>query len=201
LNNNCKILIIEPSVIILEGISELIKSIDVNVNITCIYSLNNSFKLNLDEPFRIILINPVIFNNSINNFNKFSVRFKGMNRLGLISTYYNRNLCSDFIDYVYLNDDKETILNTITKYLKSKPENNIATDNSLSKREKSVLKLLANGKSHKEIAEELFISIHTVVTHRKNISSKLGIKSTAALAIYAAVNNIIDLNDPIDSFK
>jgi DNA-binding NarL/FixJ family response regulator len=201
LKNNYKILIIEPSIIVLIGISEFIKSIDASVNITCASSLNNSFKLNLDESFRIVLINPVVFNNSKNNLNKFSAHFNGTNQLGLISSYYDRNLCSNFVDYVYLNDDKETIKTTITTYLKSKPEKNIAFDNSLSEREKDVLKLLAKGKSHKEIAERLFISIHTVVTHRKNISRKLGVKSTAALVIYAVANNIIDLNNSKNSFK
>lgn len=198
---NNKILIIEPSVIVQEGVTILIKSIDTGLDITCVDSLNNSLKLNSDEHFHIILVNPVILSNYKNALNKFFSHFNNINLLGLISTYHNRNLCSNFVDYVYLNDDKETIINTITKYIKRKPGNNISSDNFLSEREKGVLRLLANGKSHKEIAEELFISIHTVVTHRKNISSKLGIKSTAALVIYAAANNIIDLNDSLKSIK
>lgn len=199
MENNSKILIIEPSIIVLEGISKLIESIDAKIITTCIDSLNDSFKLSLDEPFRIVLVNPVLFNNNRTNLNKFSTHFKALNQLGLISTYYDRSLCSAFSDYIYLNDDKETIANTITKFLKSKSGNNLSSDNSLSEREIDVLKLLANGKSHKEIAEELFISIHTVVTHRKNISSKLSIKSTAALVIYAVANNFIDLNDSLKS--
>lgn len=63
------------------------------------------------------------------------------------------------------------------------------------------MKLLAIGKSNKEIADELYISIHTVVTHRKNITNKLGIKSAAAMAIYAVANNIIDLNDSLNLIK
>jgi DNA-binding CsgD family transcriptional regulator len=96
-----------------------------------------------------------------------------------------------------LSDDKEAIINTISRYLKPQLDNNLSSDSILSERETEVLKLLANGKSHKEIADNLFISIHTVVTHRKNISTKLGIKSTAALVIYAVANNIINLNDSL----
>ena len=45
--------------------------------------------------------------------------------------------------------------------------------------------------SNKEIADDLFISINTVVTHRKNIAKKINIHSSAALVLYAIMNNII----------
>ena len=201
MKKNYKILIIEPSVIVQEGVSGLIKSIDIDLNIMSVDSLNNSLKLNPDKPFHIILVNPAIFNNCKNALNKFSSHFNGINLIGLISTYYDRNLCSGFVDCIYLNDDKKTIANIITKYLTLKNETKITHNNTLSERETDVLKLLVSGKLNKEIAEELFISIHTVVTHRKNISSKLGVKSTAAMAIYAVANNIIDLNDSLKSIK
>ena len=54
---------------------------------------------------------------------------------------------------------------------------------------------VALGKSNKEIAEMLFISVHTVTTHRKNISAKLGIHSPAGLTIYAILHNIVDINE------
>lgn len=201
MKTNYKILIIEPSVIVQKGVSELIKSIDIGLNITKADSINNSLKLNIDESFHIILVNPVIFNNCENELNKFSARFNGINLIGLISTYYDRSLCSHFVDCIYLNDDKKTIVNTITKYLILKNKTKITPDNTLSEREIDVLKLLVKGKSNKQIAEELYISIHTVVTHRKNITNKLGIKSTAAMAIYAVAKNIIDLNDSLKSVK
>ena len=56
---------------------------------------------------------------------------------------------------------------------------------SLSIREKEVLKLIAKGKSNKEIAETLFISVRTVESHRANIMAKLHLKSTAELVKYA----------------
>ena len=43
----------------------------------------------------------------------------------------------------------------------------------------------------KEIAEQLNISIHTVISHRKNITKKTGIKSVAGLAVYAMLNNLM----------
>ena len=64
----------------------------------------------------------------------------------------------------------------------------------LTSREVEVVKLVAFGKTNKEIAEELFISFHTVISHRKNITEKLGIKSISGLTVYAILNGLIDAN-------
>lgn len=64
----------------------------------------------------------------------------------------------------------------------------------LSDRERDVLVQIVKGLSNKEIADVLCISTHTVITHRKNISRKLNIHSTAGLTIYAIVNKMVDLN-------
>lgn len=65
----------------------------------------------------------------------------------------------------------------------------------LSPREKSILKCVALGLTNKEIAEKEFISTHTVISHRKNITRKLGIKTVSGLTVYAIINNIIQMND------
>ena len=65
----------------------------------------------------------------------------------------------------------------------------------ISEREKDIIRCVACGKSTKEIAEELFISPHTVATHRRNINAKLGIHSSAGLTIYAIIHNIIDAKE------
>ena len=61
----------------------------------------------------------------------------------------------------------------------------------LSSREIEVLRLIAEGKINKEIADKLCISVNTVITHRKNISSKLNIKSAQGLSLYALMNGLI----------
>lgn len=65
----------------------------------------------------------------------------------------------------------------------------------LSNREKDIIVCITKGMSAKEIAEKLFLSIHTVNTHRRNISAKLQIHSTAGLIIYAIANKLISLED------
>lgn len=62
-------------------------------------------------------------------------------------------------------------------------------------REKEIICCVARGLTNKEIADELCLSIHTVTTYRRNISSKLQIHSTAGLTIFAILHNLIDLNE------
>lgn len=64
----------------------------------------------------------------------------------------------------------------------------------LSDREKDVVVALVQGMTNKEIADHLFISINTVITHRRNIARKLQIHSPAGLTIYAIVNNLVDIS-------
>jgi DNA-binding NarL/FixJ family response regulator len=61
----------------------------------------------------------------------------------------------------------------------------------LSKREEEVLALIASGKSLRETADELFISVKTVETHKQHIQDKLGLKNTAQLVKYAIDNKLI----------
>ena len=65
----------------------------------------------------------------------------------------------------------------------------------LTRRETDVLVLVAKGLMSKEIAERLHISVHTVISHRKNITRKTNIKSVAGLALYALMNNLMEEGD------
>ncbi len=65
----------------------------------------------------------------------------------------------------------------------------------LSQREKEVIACVVRGMTNKAIADELFISLHTVLTHRRNIARKLQIHSPAGLTIYAIVNKLVEIED------
>ncbi len=64
----------------------------------------------------------------------------------------------------------------------------------LSDREIEVMSLIVQGYINKEIADQLNISLSTVITHRKNIMDKLGMKSVSALTIYAVMHGYVDIN-------
>lgn len=99
---------------------------------------------------------------------------------------------SYFDDIIYIHDNTDTIIQKINIYISKVSDTK--SDNQLSAREIEVLTMVAKGCSNKLIAELLFISIHTVITHRKNITSKLGIKSISGLTLYAALNNMVDFH-------
>jgi len=65
-------------------------------------------------------------------------------------------------------------------------------ENTVTSRERDVVRLLAGGNSNKEVANRLGISIRTAETHRATLMRKLGLESLAALVRYAIRNNIID---------
>lgn len=65
----------------------------------------------------------------------------------------------------------------------------------ISGREIEIIKLVAEGLSNKEIADKLFLSIHTIATHRKNIMSKLDVNNSAGLVMYAIEKKLIPSNN------
>lgn len=92
---------------------------------------------------------------------------------------------------IRLNTSGADIISRVNKELTPNEEKKKSLTE-LSEREIDVLRLVALGHANKDIAEKLFISIHTVITHRKHITDKLGIKSISGLTVYAILNKLID---------
>ncbi|MBA3900747.1 MAG: response regulator transcription factor [Bacteroidetes bacterium] len=95
------------------------------------------------------------------------------------------------------------VLNVIVKEHEELPEvveqnfpafNNSCDGINISLREEEIIRLIADGFSNKEIADKLFLSPHTVNTHRKNIMGKLGVNNTAGIVIFAIKKEIISPN-------
>jgi DNA-binding CsgD family transcriptional regulator len=85
----------------------------------------------------------------------------------------------------------EELLRTLHETLDRAAEPGYNESHELSERERDVLVLVARGYTNKEIASELNISPHTVISHRKNIVHKTGIRSVAGLTVYAVLNKLI----------
>ena len=96
---------------------------------------------------------------------------------------------------IHLMEDKEAIILKIRSLLDRDNGDAETPSMGLSPRETTIVRLVSMGLTNRQIAEKLFLSTHTVMTHRKNINSKLGIKSVSALTIYAIVNNIITIEE------
>lgn len=108
---------------------------------------------------------------------------------GRFSHQLNRNHCK----FDLLEDLKKIIGNDLEK----KPSHN----QKLSNREVELLKQVCLGLTNQEIADKLFLSVHTVMTHRKNITKKLGIKTVSGLTVYALMNNLVDIREVENSFQ
>ncbi|MBO7284719.1 MAG: response regulator transcription factor [Bacteroidales bacterium] len=91
-------------------------------------------------------------------------------------------------------DAPSVIINKLRAANTSEREQSEQNKNELSIREQEILVCVAKGMLNKEIADKFNISIHTVITHRKNITKKTGIKTVAGLTVYALLNNLIDPN-------
>jgi len=111
--------------------------------------------------------------------------------------YKNLEAAKFFNETIFLNDNKAFCIKKIQKVVNSlnKNKESVKETSELTEREKAVLRIIALGKTNKEVAEELFISLHTVVTHRKNITKKLGIKTVSGLTVFAIINKLIEINE------
>ncbi len=89
--------------------------------------------------------------------------------------------------------EDDILLPAMIKEHGAKTKEPVPESSELSEREKDVLTQVVNGLSNKEIADKLNISLHTVISHRKNIARKLNIHSTAGLTIYAIVNKLVEI--------
>ncbi len=95
---------------------------------------------------------------------------------------------------VSLFDDSAAVIRKILSAVDSRQPDTASDGDELSAREKEILVCVAQGMLNKEIADKFSLSIYTVITHRKNITRKTGIKTVAGLTVYAILNNLIDIN-------
>ena len=190
------IAILEPSQVIYEGLSNIFLKSGLHIKLyrlEKITEMNKYFKEN--HPV-IFIINPSQIQNKVKEFISIKKNNPENCWVGLIYALFDQQIISLFDKIITITDAPGIIIEVINRLNEA---NSLHTFNTvreqLSERETEVLKLIISGMSNKEIADKLFISIHTVVSHRKNISQKTGIKSQSGLTIYAISNKIINLED------
>lgn len=192
--NSRSVIIAENSWLIRKGLAGGIEEMDVKAGIYECQDLEElRDKLSVFY-IHYVFINPDILNDNYSALLELKAEYSSLIFIGLVT---GDNIKYDrFFDHIIqLNAGKSEITKKLDTIFRQEGQTAATANTGLSEREKSILTLVARGRTNQEIADELFISTHTVISHRKNITRKLGIKTVAGLAVYAVINNLADAND------
>ena len=135
----------------------------------------------------VILINPTL----VSHVSTLRLADHPVALVALVYQYVERDQLKQYDGVVDIRDSRAQVIETLNQATSSEQER-AKTSYELTKRETAVLVQLAQGKTNKEVADALNVSVHTVISHRKNITHKTGIKSVAGLTVYAMLNNLVD---------
>lgn len=187
-----KVLIAEPSQIIIEGLQSIVHDSNCLEVVSVIDDISMLEERVLAHRPDIIIINPGLLPYSSQMPATIELP-EGVFSVALVYQYFEQAYLRNFDAVIDIRDSKQSILATLANIGNgTESKKNTASEVSeLTKRERDILVLVAKGLMSKEIAEQLNISIHTVISHRKNITRKTGIKSVAGLAVYAMLNNLV----------
>ena len=190
-----RVIICEASEIITAGLYEIIQSI---VGFDVIMRLDSPEDLSeklLVSDTNILIINPLLLGFSGQNLLlQLTKENPQLTCIALITTYWDESILKRYDGVIGINDSKLKIINKLNQVAQN-DKGEKSDDVELSKREIDVLVAVAKGMMNKEIADLMNISIHTIISHRKNITRKTGIKSVSGLTVYALLNNLIDENE------
>lgn len=191
-----KILILEPSVLIAEGLRHVIDNFAGYDVCGIIRNQEGDIWAKIDDfNADLVIADPSVFDNRDRAGAHDMI--KGIANapvMALISAAADAAYASTYDGTIYLSDTSDDIEQRISTVMKAAPAEQRGEGEELSSREKEILVCVAKGMLNKEIADHFNISIYTVITHRKNITRKTGIKTVAGLTVYALLNNLIDMN-------
>ncbi|MDR1847980.1 MAG: response regulator transcription factor [Bacteroidales bacterium] len=191
-NHKTRIAVAEPSFIIRSGIIATLKRFtSLSIEVYEISEMENLELLLMTHTPDLLIVNPVCMDSHTLSLFKRNPRLQAIKYIALQTSVINISLLKHFDQIISIMHNVEQIREIVYKLI-------ISSDNedtqALSEREKDIITSIAEGLTNKEIAYKLHISINTVMTHRKNISKKLNIHSTAGLILYAVANHLIETN-------
>ena len=188
-----RVAIVEPSTIIAEGVASLVGR---GGEFEIVYA-GGDVRL-LAERFAVVEPDLVIVGSQAVGGVTLRTMYPELQDVALVvlsTTVCDEEVMRQFDGVVNIYDNQAQVLRKLRAAIEQSDTNPYSDSHDLSERERDVLILVAKGMANKEIAEALNISIHTVMSHRKNITHKTGIKSVAGLTVYALLNNLLDQND------
>lgn len=198
MSTTLKIVIAEPSVIVRSGLDTVLKRLPGGLRIqfseiTTIESLTEDLRTHQPD---ILLINPSIPGYFTIPHLKEMTGCPNMKCLALVYAPIDHSLLRYYDDQINILDSADEIgLKLERLHAKSEEEADGDEQQTLSTREKEIVVCVVKGLTNREIADHLFLSTHTVITHRRNIARKLQVHSASALTVYAIVNKLVELSD------
>lgn len=189
-----RILLIEKSPVVAGGLAKMLQDSPTFEVTAVAENLNRITERIVVAKPDIIVLNPALVDYSKRqSLRSFFQDTTQIPLVALVYAYFDPLWLKSFNAVIDINDDKPKIESKLAEVLAHGSGHSESTElYELSDRERDVLIELSKGKTNKEVAEKLHISVHTVITHRKNIVRKTGIKSIAGLAVYAMLNNLIE---------
>ena len=192
-----RVILCEASEIIADGLAEIIDSM---AQFDVVARLDNPEHLSekiVATDANILIINPLLLGYQNRTFlAQLGKEHPQVTLIALATTCLDHTILSPYNGVIEINDTRAKIHDKMNEFAQSETHKK-NDDVELSKRETDVLVAVAKGMMNKEIADQMNISIHTVISHRKNITRKTGIKSVSGLTVYALLNNLIDENELI----
>lgn len=193
--NRLHIAIMVQSPIIHEGLLSILSQSDIDCVICKVDSLDDLEDILSLKSVDALIVNPILLINREKDVKRIRKNHPCLSiagiHLGIVDNQSPALLDSSFTVF----DPAEQILSKLQKTGTDDEPKLPSNDDNLTERELDVLTQLVHGCSNKEIADLLNISIHTVITHRKNITAKTGIRSQSGLTIYAISKKIIRIED------
>ncbi len=190
------IAIVEPSGLIREGLSKIISDVSVMFHpLLKFETVEHFFGYRWNEKPLLIIINPVLLNGDSHLKRKLRDNDIDAKLIGLITTCIPQSFILEFdslLNMYMTNSEIIKVLRDVADYDRELKTETLSEQYDLSDREREILVLVAKGKTNKEIAQLFSISIHTVMSHRKNIAKKTGIKSISGLTVYAMLNGLME---------
>ena len=189
-----KIIIAESSPIISSGLSSFFNDMNQIAVASIVDNIDDlQDKIIMHSP-DVLIINPMMLGCMLNTFVKqMTQNHPNVNRVALVTSYVDKNILKNFKEVVELNDNKQKVINKMLNLQNNNDETSAQNESvDLSNREVDVLVCVAKGMTNKDISDMFNISVHTVITHRKNIVKKTGIKSVSGLTVYALLNNLVE---------
>ena len=185
----------ESSYIIRKGLVYVLSQLPIVAKVVELKELEDiNYQLNILKPDPL-LINPMLLGHTAKSDIKQHLSLeKSIPVIALVYNLIDERFYQSYDALIRINDSESKIEEVLSTAL-NKDHMKKTDQEELSDREKEILTSIVKGMSNKEIAEFHNISIHTVITHRRNIGRKLEIHSVSGLTIYAILNKLVDIKD------